>query len=120
MLIGSGFSLFDNNLKSILYRAGGTVLPISYQNNVYGDAYYNMRLWARTRLASGRLPLFYTAEKSLEWECVRHVFNANMPAIQELDVITGLPVFMLTAIGTSSNLESIYNLLREYPVMVIL
>ena len=42
-------------------------------------------------------------------------FSVNMPAIHEMDGIIGLAVFMLAAAGPTSNIEPIYNLLREYP-----
>ena len=64
------------------------------------------------------LPLA-AAIRSLDWVTVQCIFIANMPAIQEQDSITGLPAFMLAAIGVSSNLESIYNLLRQYPPAMV-
>jgi len=39
----------------------------------------------------------------------------NMPVVDEIDVVTGLPLFMLAAVGPTSDIESIYNLLRENP-----
>jgi len=77
--------------------------------------YYNWKLWAKINGADGRLPLFAAAARSLKWFHVRQIFNANMPLIQEIDVLTGLPVFMLAAVGPTSDMESIYNLLKEYP-----
>ena len=55
-----------------------------------------------------------------EWASVRRIFDANMPAIRELDGATGLPPFILAAIGPSSKLESTHNLLRKYPPAIML
>ena len=49
---------------------------------------------------------------------MEHIFNAYMPVIHEIDVISGLPLFMLAATGPTSNIESAYNLLKEYPVAI--
>jgi len=38
-----------------------------------------------------------------------------MPVVNEIDVLTGLPLFMLAATGPTSDIESVYNLLKEYP-----
>ena len=42
-----------------------------------------------------------------------------MVAIYERDVVTGLSVFMLAAVGMKSDLESVYRLCREYPVAIV-
>lgn len=42
-----------------------------------------------------------------------------MPAIEEADCDTGLEPFMLAACGMESDLEGVFNLLRENPVAVI-
>ena len=47
------------------------------------------------------------------------VFSVHMPAIYEVDLMTGLPVFMLAAAGPRSDIESVYNLLREYPPAIL-
>lgn len=78
--------------------------------------HYDAKQWARTRDDSYRLPLFVAVASSLEWADVNQIFNMNMPAVYEVDLVTGLPLFMLAAVGRpTSDLESIYNLLREYP-----
>lgn len=38
-----------------------------------------------------------------------------MPAVYEVDGSTGLPMFMLAAIGQTSDIESVFNLLKECP-----
>jgi len=82
-------------------------------NNVH--MYYNWKTWAKTRSLDGRLPLVTAAVRSLKWSFTRQIFAANMPIIHEIDEMTGLPPFMLAAIGKDSDLESIYNLMKECP-----
>lgn len=77
--------------------------------------YYDWKTWARTHHADGRLPLFTAVAKSLKWLHTRQIFIANMPLVQEVDVQTRLPLFMLAAVGMNSDIESTYNLLKEYP-----
>ena len=47
---------------------------------------------------------------------MKKIFLANMLAIYKTDTWTGFPMFMLAAVGADSDLESVYRLLREYPV----
>jgi len=84
------------------------------------DMYYNWKIWARMKYTDGRLPLFTAAARSLKWSQTRQIFNSNMPVINEIDVLTGLPLFMLAAAGPTSDIESVYNLLREYPSAMML
>ena len=49
---------------------------------------------------------------------MKQIFASNMPVVNEIDVLTGLPLFMLAAIGPTSDIESVYNLLKEYPSVV--
>lgn len=112
-LVRAGFSL--RNLKDTLFDKS---TPLSHDGKI--DIYYNMKIWAKTRCIGGRLPLCAAAVKCLNWTYIRQVFTVNMPAIHEVDVITGLPLFMLTAIGANGNLESTYNLLKNYPAAIML
>jgi len=41
-----------------------------------------------------------------------------MPVINEIDVVTGLPLFLLAATGPACDIESVYNLLKEFPSAV--
>ena len=43
-----------------------------------------------------------------------------MPAIEEMDVGTGMGIFMLATVGKGSDLESTYWLLRKYPAAIML
>jgi len=104
-----GFSLI--NFDTFLYGGPRYEIDIAVP-----DVYYNMKVWGRTRNeTSGRLPLFTAAARSLTWVDVRQILAVNMPVIYDVDGLTGLPVFMLAAVGPQSNIESVYHLLKEYP-----
>merc|ERR1740124_1163569 len=104
-----GFSLI--NLDTFLYGGSG-----SKSESDVSDVYYNMKIWGRTRNeTSGRLPLFTAAARYLTWADVRQILAVNMPVVHDVDGLTGLPVFMLAAVGPKSNIESVYHLLKEYP-----
>jgi len=102
------------NLGAVLYI--GNDIKGGGGSDEYSDLYHCTKNWGRKRdETSGRLPLFTAAARSLTWVDTRQIFAANMPAINDVDGLTGLPVFMLAAVGPRSNIESIYNLLIEYP-----
>lgn len=112
VLVTAGFSPIS--LNDILY---GQQLLCSELKN--GDIYHNIKLLTETtRDEDGRTPLCIAAARSLKWADMKLVFAANMPAIYQIDVITGLPIFMLSAVGPASNMESIYNLLKELPSVI--
>ena len=72
--------------------------------------------WAKTRNQDGRLLLCTAAALSLKWIDMNRIFEANMTAIYEKDVITGLSPFMLAAVGLNSDIESVYRLSQAHPV----
>ena len=74
-----------------------------------------IEVYARTRNRDGRVPLHTAAAVSLNWEDTKLIFMANMPAIYDIDVVTGLPLFMLAAVCLNSDIESAYRLLRDNP-----
>lgn len=80
--------------------------------------YYDIRPWAEARDENGRLPLCTAAAISLRWDKMKLIFAANMPAIYNTDAITGLPLFVLSAVGQDSDMESIYHLLKEFPTAI--
>merc|ERR1740124_866360 len=105
----AGFSFID--LDTFLYDVIGSEI-----SSDVSDVYFNMKIWGKTRnKTSGRLPLFTAAAKSLTWVDVRQILTVNMPVIYDVDGLTGLPVFMLAAVGPQSNIEAVYHLLKEYP-----
>ena len=75
--------------------------------------YYDHKVWARKKDLDGRLPIVTAVAKSLKWTFTRQIFVANMPAVYEMDVLSGLPLFMLAAVGPMSDMESVYNILKE-------
>lgn len=71
---------------------------------------------AVTRDGSGRLPLHSACDQSLPWKRgLETIVNANLPALESVDPITGLPPFAHCAVGAKSDLESIFELLRLHP-----
>jgi len=80
--------------------------------------YYDWKRWARTRGDYGRFPLFTAAAKGVQWSKMKQIFTSNMPVVNEIDVVTGLPLFMLAATEPTSDIESVYNLLKECPSAV--
>ena len=71
------------------------------------------------RDVNGRLPLFTAAANSLVWAEMKQFFAANMTVLYKVDSVTGLALFMLAAVEKSTDLESVYNLLVEYPSAMI-
>lgn len=114
VLVEAGYAPYEYTLLCILYCVAPQGDPSAGSGR--HDDFFNLRLWVTTRSKEdGRLPLCGAVAKSLDWESVRRIFEANMPAIGEVDGITGFPLFMLAAVGPRGKLASIYNLLREYP-----
>ena len=66
----------------------------------------------------GRFPIFTAAARCLNWAYMKQIFTSNMPVVNEIDVLTGLPLFMLAATGPTCDIESVYNLLKECPSAV--
>jgi len=110
MLAEAGF--FPRNPDDILCES--ILLPRD-TIKITKPMHYNWKIWARTYGIDGRLPAFTAAARSLKWVQMEEIFTVNMPVVQEIDVLTGLPLFMLAAAGPTSDTESIYNLLKEYP-----
>jgi len=121
-------TLDNNNLdsfKNLLLNAGFSTSnpddlisdrqPMDQNLDKNLDVYYNWKTWARTRNEDDRFPLFTAAARCLKWSNVKQIFTLNMPVVNEIDVLTGLPLFMLAATGPTSDTESVYNLLRECP-----
>jgi len=113
VLVSAGFSCVDYN--HVLYNRPSRIEPLTYDT-----LYHNMKSWARTKdVRDGRLPLFTAATKTdLKWVDLEPIFVANMPAVYKVDAVTGLPVFMLAAVGGSSDMESVYHLLRQLPTAI--
>ena len=50
-----------------------------------------------------------------EWEEMELVLNTTMPVVYEVDVVTGLAIFMLATVGSLNDMELAYHLLKESP-----
>jgi len=115
-----------NQLIEILNQAGysnkhGNPDAFLYNKPTIQNSHmsYNLTTWAQTHAEYNRYPLCTAAARSLPWNTTTQViFHAYMPALYEVDWLTGLGVFMLAAVGENSDLESVYNLLKENPVAI--
>ena len=121
--LGEGIFKSCNSLRSIDLTSQ-RALEESSEPNLFTHAIKamtpnNMEEWVKTRAQDGRLPLCTAAAASLKWKYIQLIFEANMVAIYERDVVTGLSPFMLSAVGINSDLESVYRLCREYPVAIL-
>jgi len=118
------FSSRSGELEDLCIKAG--LSPANLNEILYGASrqqgqnsyYYDIRRWARTRGADGRLPVFTAAARSLKWADMKQIFSVNMATIEQMDGLTGLPLFMLTATQENSDIESVYNLLKENPTAI--
>jgi len=118
------FSNRSGELEKLCIEAG--LSPANLNDILYGISrqqgqnsyYYDIRKWARTRGTDGRLPVFTAAVRSLKWTDMKVIFSVNMSTIEQVDNSTGLPLFMLAATQESSDIESVYNLLKEYPTAI--
>jgi len=109
VLINAGFS--TSNPDDIIYDR-------QRMYHVFEDMYYDWKRWARTRDVDGRFPIFTAAARGLKWSYMKQIFNSNMPVVNEIDALTGFPLFMLAATGPTSDMESVYNLLKECPSVI--
>lgn len=62
----------------------------------------------------------YPSGRYMEWVKMKQIFRAHIPVIHEIDVLSGLLLFMPAAAEPTSNIESVYNLLKIYPVAISL
>jgi len=86
------------------------------------------RTWMPYRLVTGEMsckllfgrPLLFSAtESKVKWsDQLQSIFESNMQAVEEMDPFTGLAPFMLAAVGTDSDLETVYHLLIEHPTTI--
>jgi len=56
----------------------------------------------------------------MKWVDMEHIFDNHVPAIYEVDASTGLSLYMSAAVGPTSDIESVYNLLRKNPASLTL
>ena len=70
---------------------------------------------------NGRLPLFTAAAKdfNLSHDGLGHILKGNGAAIEDVDPVTGVEAFMLSASGSNSKLEAVYTLLVDHPAAIM-
>lgn len=76
------------------------------------DIYYDWNICARTKDVDGQLLIFTVALMCLKWSYMKQYFTSSIPVVNEIDVLTGLPLFILTATSPTWNIESVYNLVK--------
>ena len=78
----------------------------------------NYRQCAYIEDDEGRLPLHYALGLDLRWEpCIKKLVDASFLSLADHDGKTGLLPFMLSALGPSSDLDTIFKLLRSDPTL---
>jgi len=85
----------------------------------YDDVFVNWKIFSRNRNEHGRLLLFTALENSIKWsDSLCKIVEGYGAAIEETDTVTALEAFMLAAVGTNSNMETVYNLLQYHPAAI--
>ena len=80
---------------------------------------YNWSVSSSTRDLRKRLPLHRSADIGLRWmDGMREILKANYLALREVDAVTGLYPFMLAAVGETSDMTSVFNLLSSNPQLI--
>ena len=80
----------------------------------------NLAAWASTHDAYGRSPLMTAAALSMQWTDTERTFSSYKRAIyEEDDGVTGLTVSALAAVGSNSDLESVYQLCMQHPAVLM-
>ena len=112
---------------STLVEAGFS--DINFRHFIYSHTYSNLLRYSltsnktkkrvRNKDKDGRLPLCVAEAKSLQWLQMKDLFAVNKPAVYNVDTVTTLSVFMLAAVGPTSGIESVYNVLREHPPAIL-
>jgi len=68
----------------------------------------------------GRFLLYTALEHKLKWsDGLDDIYNSYGAAIEDADVMTGFEAFMLAAVESNSNLDTVYRLLQNYPAAII-
>jgi len=105
-------SFFPFKLKDVLDGKCDRIDP--------DGTYFDWKVYARIKDKHGRFPLVTAAERSLKWSSwLGRIFKVYMPAIEYTDEVTGFEPFMLAAVGSKSDLEAVYELLRLNPAAII-
>jgi hypothetical protein len=108
------FNHFEQNVPQFLFEIAQT------SSRAFKSLLFLCRpLCIRSKDRSGRLLLHHATIHGLKWDhgC-KAVLKENTLAVKEQDGTTGLFPFMLAGAGASTDLSTIYSLLREYPEAV--
>ena len=100
----------DNQLSD---KIMDTSYDLEYDSRIM---YYNIKRWTQPRGVNnvdGRLLLYTAAAQSLKQKITKQLFEAHKPAIFEMDKLTEISFFMLAAIGSKSDMETMFNLLQK-------
>jgi len=85
----------------------------------YDDVIVNWKMYSNLKDEQGRLPLFIALEQGVQWwDGLNMILKGNGGAIEDIDVATGLEAFMLSAVGTNTNLETVFKLLQDHPAAI--
>jgi len=83
------------------------------------DIFVNWKVFSNIKNKQGRLPLFIALEEGVKWsDGLDMILKGNGGAIENVDAVTGFEAFMLSAVGTNSNLETVFNLLQDHPAAI--
>jgi len=83
------------------------------------DIIVDWSLYSSMKNEQGRLPLFTALNRGLKWsDGLNTILKGNGGAIEDVDVTTGLEAFMYSAVGTNSNLETVFKLLQDHPAAI--
>jgi len=122
--IGELRNVFDENSFCLISKDTYKMLGIGFEKEYNrlrdeDDIFVNWRIYSQKRNEQGRLPLFTASEQNMKWsKGLSELLEGYGAAIEETDVITGLEAFMLAAIGTTSNFETVFKLLQDHPAAI--
>jgi len=88
-------------------------------NQYRSSLFISWSIYSKNRDKQDRLPLFIALEKNMKWsDGLDKIWESNRAAVEEADVTTGLEAFMLAAVGSNSNIGTIFHLLQDHPAVI--
>jgi len=107
--------IFPREKLNNFLRDNLDVFVMQYNANVF----INWRIYSKNRNEQGRLPLYTALENNFKWsDGLDKIWESNRTAVEEVDVTTGLEAFMLAAVGSKSNIGTIFHLLQDHPAAI--
>jgi len=113
------FSSISQKLQKLLGIGGNEKYWDKWRDE--DDLFFvNWRIYSKVRNEQGRLPLFIALEQNVTWfdGGLCKILKGYGASIEYTDTVTGLEAFMLAAVGTNSNLETVYKLLQDHPAAI--